>query len=120
MNLISLGDEKAYLLGFSPGMLKTVLLGIASLITGVCVAISGIIGFVGLIIPHGVRRAVGADHQVLLPASMLAGSIFLLLCDTISQVIMRPYELPVGVITGIAGGIFFLAYLLKASPPEVI
>ena len=120
MNLISLGDEKAHLLGFSPGMLKTVLLGIASLITGVCVAISGIIGFVGLIIPHAMRRAVGADHQVLLPASMLAGSTFLLLCDTLSQVIIRPYELPVGVITGIAGGIFFLAYLLKASPPEVI
>jgi iron complex transport system permease protein len=120
MNLISLGDEKAHLLGFSPGMLKTVLLGIASLITGVCVAISGIIGFVGLIIPHAMRRAVGADHQLLFPASMLAGSTFLLLCDTLSQVIIRPYELPVGVITGIAGGVFFLAYLLKASPPEVI
>jgi len=120
MNLISLGDEKAHLLGFSPGMLKTVLLGLASLITGVCVAISGIIGFVGLIIPHAMRRAVGADHQVLLTASMLAGGTFLLLCDTLSQVIIRPYELPVGVITGIAGGVFFLAYLLKASPPEVI
>jgi iron complex transport system permease protein len=120
MNLISLGDEKAHLLGFSPGMLKTVLLGLASLITGVCVAISGIIGFVGLIIPHAMRRAVGADHQVLFPASMLAGSTFLLLCDTFSQVIIRPYELPVGVITGIAGGFFFLAYLLKASPPEVV
>jgi iron complex transport system permease protein len=120
MNLISLGDEKAHLLGFSPGMLKTVLLGLASLITGVCVAISGIIGFVGLIIPHAMRRVVGADHQVLLAASMLAGSTFLLVCDTLSQVIIRPYELPVGVITGIAGGFFFLAYLLKASPPEVI
>jgi iron complex transport system permease protein len=120
MNLISLGDEKAHLLGFSPGLLKTVLLGLASLITGVCVAISGIIGFVGLIIPHAMRRAVGADHQVLLAASMLAGGTFLLLCDTLSQVIIRPYELPVGVITGIAGGVFFLAYLLKASPPEVI
>jgi iron complex transport system permease protein len=66
------------------------------------------------------RRAVGADHQVLLPASMLAGSSFLLLCDTLSQSIIRPYELPVGVITGIAGGIFFLAYLLKTKPMEVI
>ena len=120
MNLISLGDEKAHLLGMSPGMLKTVLLGLASLITGVCVAVSGIIGFVGLIIPHAVRRAVGADHQVLLPASMVAGGIFLLVCDTLSQFVMRPYELPVGVITGVAGGIFFLAYLLKASPLEVI
>jgi iron complex transport system permease protein len=120
MNLISLGDEKAHLLGFSPGVLKAVLLGLASLLTGVCVAVSGIIGFVGLIIPHAMRRAVGADHQVLLSASMLAGSTFLLLCDTLSQIIIRPYELPVGVITGIAGGVFFLVYLLKASPPEVI
>lgn len=120
MNLISLGDEKAHLLGFSPGVLKAVLLGLASLLTGVCVAISGIIGFVGLIIPHAMRRAFGAEHQVLLFASMLAGSTFLLLCDTLSQIIMRPYELPVGVITGIAGGVFFLLYLLKASPPEVI
>ena len=120
MNLISLGDEKAHLLGFSPGVLKAVLLGIASLLTGVCVAISGIIGFVGLIIPHAMRRAVGAEHQVLLFASMLAGSTFLLLCDTLSQIIIRPFEIPVGVITGIAGGVFFLVYLLKASPPEVI
>ncbi|MGD0822174.1 MAG: iron ABC transporter permease [Desulfomonilia bacterium] len=120
MNLISLGDEKAHLLGFSPGVLKAVLLGLASLLTGVCVAVSGIIGFVGLIIPHAMRRAFGAEHQVLLFASMLAGSTFLLLCDTLSQIIIRPYELPVGVITGIAGGVFFLLYLLKASPPEVI
>lgn len=120
MNLISLGDEKAHLLGFSPGVLKAVLLGLASLLTGVCVAISGIIGFVGLIIPHAMRRAFGAEHQVLLFASMLAGSTFLLLCDTLSQIIIRPYEIPVGVITGIAGGVFFLVYLLKASPPEVI
>jgi iron complex transport system permease protein len=120
MNLISLGDEKAHLLGFSPGVLKAVLLGLASLLTGVCVAISGIIGFVGLIIPHAMRRAFGAEHQVLLFASMLAGSTFLLLCDTLSQIIIRPYEIPVGVITGIAGAVFFLVYLLKASPPEVI
>ena len=81
---------------------------------------SGIIGFVGLIIPHTMRKCFGADHRVLLFASMLAGGIFLLLCDTLSQIVIRPYELPVGVITGIAGGVFFLAYLIKASPPEVI
>ena len=119
LNLISLGDEKTHLLGFNPGMLKTVLLVLASLLTGICVSVSGIIGFVGLIIPHAVRKACGADHQVLLPASMLAGSSFLLLSDTLAQVIIRPFELPVGVITGIIGGVFFLAYLLKARPPEV-
>jgi iron complex transport system permease protein len=119
MNLISLGDEKAHLLGLAPGPLKIVLLGLASVVTGLCVAVSGIIGFVGLIIPHAMRRMAGADHQVLLPSSMLAGGVFLLACDTLAQVVYRPYEMPVGVITGIAGGIFFLAYLLKASPPEV-
>jgi len=119
MNLISLGDEKAHLLGLGPGTLKAVLLGLASLVTGLCVAVSGIIGFVGLIIPHALRRLTGADHQWLVPASMLSGGIFLLACDTIAQTALRPYELPVGVITGMAGGVFFLAYLLKASPPEV-
>lgn len=119
MNLISLGDEKAHLLGLRPGVLKAVLLVLASLLTGICVAVSGIIGFVGLIIPHVMRKAVGADHQMLLPASMLAGSIFLLFSDTLSQIVIRPFELPVGVITGIFGGVFFLAYLLKTRPPEV-
>lgn len=119
MNLISLGDEKAHLLGLSPGVLKILLLGLASVVTGLCVAVAGIIGFVGLIIPHAMRPMAGADHQVLLPSAMLAGGIFLLACDTLAQVVLRPYELPVGVITGIAGGIFFLVYLFKASPPEV-
>lgn len=120
MNLISLGDEKAHLLGLSPGALKILLLGLASLVTGLCVAMAGIIGFVGLIIPHAIRSMAGADHQMLMPTAMLAGGMFLLLCDTLAQVVLRPYELPVGVITGIAGGIFFLAYLIKASPPEVL
>jgi len=119
MNLISLGDEKAHLLGLAPGSLKILLLGLASLVTGLCVAMAGIIGFVGLIIPHVMRRAAGADHQVLMPAAMLAGGMFLVLSDVLAQVVIRPYELPVGVITGIAGGIFFLAYLFKAPPPEV-
>lgn len=120
MNLVSLGDEKVHLLGLKPATLKILLLGIASLVTGLCVAVAGIIGFVGLIIPHAMRRMSGADHQVLLPAAMLAGGTFLLLSDTLAQVVIRPYELPVGVITGIAGGIFFLAYLFKAPPPEVL
>lgn len=120
MNLISLGDEKAHLLGLSPGALKLLLLGLASLVTGLCVAVAGIIGFVGLIVPHAMRPMAGADHQRLMPAAMLAGGVFLLLSDTLAQVVLRPYELPVGVITGIAGGVFFLAYLLRSSPPEVI
>lgn len=120
MNLISLGDEKAHLLGLTPGALKIVLLGLASVVTGICVAVAGIIGFVGLIVPHAMRPVAGADHRRLLPTAMLAGAVFLLASDTLAQVTFRPYELPVGVITGIAGGVFFLAYLLRASPPEVL
>lgn len=120
MDLISLGDEKAHLLGMPPMTLKVVLLGLASLITGACVAVSGIIGFLGLIIPHAMRSLMGADHKVLLVASLIAGGAFLVLCDTLAQVAFRPYELPVGVITGICGGVFFLLYLLKAQPPEVL
>ena len=99
--------------------IKKILFLAASFITGACVAVSGIIGFVGLIIPHFMRKIVGVDHRVLLPASCIAGAIFLILCDTLARTIIRPLELPVGVITGIFGGIFFLTFLLKSKRWEV-
>ncbi|MBN2296950.1 MAG: iron ABC transporter permease [Deltaproteobacteria bacterium] len=120
MNMLSLGDEKAFHLGLDAVKAKASLLIVASLITGACVAVSGIIGFIGLMIPHIMRKALGADHLFLLPSSMLAGAGFLILSDSISQVIIRPLELPVGVITGMIGGIFFIIYLLKAEPAEVM
>ncbi len=120
LNLLSLGDETTYHLGLNARRSKAVLLLTASLITGVCVAVSGIIAFIGLVIPHFARKLTGADHFSLLPASMLSGAGFLVLSDCISQVIVRPLELPVGVITGIAGGIFFVAYLVSARPAEVV
>ncbi|VFU17199.1 Hemin transport system permease protein HmuU (fragment) [anaerobic digester metagenome] len=73
----------------------------------------------GLVIPHAVRGMTGADHHPLIPCSMLAGGGFLILSDTLSQIIIRPLELPVGVITGMVGGLFFVIYLLKARPAEV-
>jgi iron complex transport system permease protein len=97
-----------------------VLLLAASLVTGVCVAVSGVIAFIGLVIPHLARKLAGADHHYLLPASVLAGAGFLILSDSVAQVIIRPMELPVGVITGMVGGVFFVLYLLKARPEEVI
>lgn len=120
LNLLSLGDESSYHLGLNAKRSKALLLLTASLITGVCVAVSGVIAFIGLIIPHLARRLTGADHHYLLPASMLAGAGFLILSDSISQVLIRPLELPVGVITGMAGGIFFVIYLMKARPAEVV
>ena len=119
LNLLSLGDEHSYYLGLDAKRAKTYLLLGASLITGVCVALSGIIAFVGLVIPHAVRGMTGADHHSLIPCSMLAGGGFLILSDTLSQIIIRPLELPVGVITGMVCGLFFVIYLLKARPAEV-
>jgi len=120
MNLLSLGDEKAYHLGLDAIKVKGSLLIVASMITGACVAVSGIIGFIGLMIPHLMRKLVGADHLFLLPSSMLAGAGFLILSDSISQVLIRPLELPVGVITGMIGGVFFILYLLRSEPTEVM
>ena len=119
LNILTLGEEKALHLGVNSVQVKKILFIAASFITGACVAASGIIGFVGLIIPHFMRKIVGVDHRLLLPASCIAGAIFLILCDTLARIIIRPLELPVGVITGLFGGIFFLTFLLKSKHWEV-
>jgi iron complex transport system permease protein len=84
-----------------------------SLITGIVVAFSGIIGFVGLIVPHLMRMILGPDHRLLIPASSLGGAIFLIAADTLARTIISPSELPVGVITAFLGAPFFI-YLLKS------
>lgn len=119
LNILTLGEEKATHLGVDVVWVKKLLFIIASFITGSCVAASGIIGFVGLIVPHFMRQLVGADHIVLIPVSILAGAIFLSLCDCLARTIIAPLELPVGVITGIIGGVFFLGFLLKAKQWEI-
>ncbi len=120
LNLLSLGEEKAYHLGLDAKKAKATFFILASFITGICVALSGIIGFVGLIIPHIVRKILGPNHQIMLPAAVLAGASFLLICDTFAQMLIRPLELPVGVITGIIGAIFFIALLMKSRDWEVM
>jgi len=115
LNILTLGEEKALHLGVDSKLVKKILFIAASCVTGACVAASGIIGFVGLIIPHFMRRFVGVDHRLLLPASCIAGAAFLIFCDTLARIIIRPLELPVGVITGIFGGIFFLCFLLNSK-----
>ncbi|MCG2677157.1 iron ABC transporter permease [bacterium] len=119
LNILTLGEEKAIHLGVNSAQVKRILFIAASFITGACVAASGIIGFVGLLVPHFMRRIVGVDHRLLLPASCIAGAIFLILCDTLARTIIRPLELPVGVITGLFGGIFFLSFLIKSKHWEV-
>ena len=87
---------------------------ITSLLTGAAIAVAGVIGFVGLVIPHIVRLWVGADYRIMLIASFLSGSVFLLLCDVIARTIISPNELPIGVITGIVGGVMFILLLSKS------
>jgi len=92
---------------------KRMLFILASLLTGCSVSIAGVIGFVGLVVPHFVRMFVGWDHRILLISSFLCGAGFLIFCDTLARTIISPLELPVGVITGILGGSLFVYALSK-------
>ncbi len=112
LNAISLGEEEAIHLGINVEKIKKSLYILTSLLVGVSVSVAGIIGFVGLIIPHIMRIFVGEDHRILLISSFLSGAVFLILCDTLARTIIAPLELPVGVITGILGGTVFV-YLLN-------
>lgn len=116
LNLIMLDDESAASLGVRVEFTKTVVFLTASFLTAVCVASCGIIGFVGLIIPHLVRLVWGADNRMVIPLSALTGAIFLLSADTIARTVLSPNELPVGVITAMTGTPVFL-YLMYRSRP---
>ncbi len=112
LNIIQLDEEQAQQLGINVERMKLVLISAATLITAAAVSFVGVIGFVGIIIPHAVRLLWGADYRFLLPLSLLAGSIFLILSDLIARTALSPNEIPIGVITAIVGAPFFL-YLLK-------
>jgi iron complex transport system permease protein len=112
LNMLSMGDETAQHLGVNTERVRIFLLTVASLITAAAVAISGVIGFVGLIIPHMTRLIIGPDHRILLPASAITGAMFLVICDAVARVATGAAELPVGVITALVGTPFFI-YLLR-------
>lgn len=112
LNIVVLGEEQAQHLGIELEKMKKILLIIGALMTAAAVSVSGLIGFVGLIIPHLTRIIVGPDHRILLPTSAIVGASFMIVCDALSRVILAPSELPVGVITAISGGPFFI-YLLR-------
>ncbi len=114
LNAMALGEEEATHLGVRVELTKRVLFLLASLATGLSVSVAGVIGFVGLVVPHFMRLYVGGDHRLLLPASWLCGAAFLVLCDTLARTVFSPVELPVGVITGILGGSLFV-YALSAG-----
>jgi len=119
LNIILLGEEQARHLGVDTERLKRIMLASATLITAAAVSISGIIGFIGLIIPHIARILVGPDHRILIPSSALAGAIVLILCDTVARSIVRPAELPVGIITSLLGCPFFV-YLIRKRKHAVV
>ncbi len=114
LNALLLGEETAHNLGADPEFLKKFMLIIAALMTAGAVAFCGIIGFVGLIVPHMMRIVVGADHRKLIPAATLFGASFLIWADALSRSVIQGEELPVGIITALCGGPFFL-YLLRRT-----
>ena len=112
LNILVLGDTEAKAVGMRVMPFRMGLLTIAALTTATSVCVSGNIGFVGLVVPHMMRMLVGPDHRVLLPASALAGAVFLVFCDTLGRIIMPPAEVRVGIMTAILGTPYFL-YLLR-------
>lgn len=113
LNALLLGEEEAHHLGIGIEKTKRRLFVLASLLTGFCVSLTGAIGFVGLVVPHFMRMVVGPDHRILLIGSFLAGAAFLVFCDAIAKTVAFPIELPVGVVTGILGGLVFIYTLSR-------
>lgn len=113
LNAISIGEEEAMHLGIDVETVKKILILITSLITASLVCICGIIGFVGLMIPHMMRLVIGPNHKILIPVSVLAAAIFMVVCDTLSRTIFPPLEIPIGVITAILGAPAFIVLLKR-------
>jgi iron complex transport system permease protein len=114
LNLMAVGEETAAYLGADVERVKRVTYVVASLMTAAGVAVAGVIGFVGLIVPHGVRLLIGSDQRVLLPLSFLAGAAFLCLADLLARVALAPIEIPIGVITAFVGVPLFLVLLRRS------
>ncbi len=115
LDLLSLGSEKAHYLGLNPPGTYKLLFLLTSFLTGLSVSAAGIIGFVGLAVPHVLRNIAGASHSFLLVSSFLGGAFFLIISDIVCRYLLYPVELPVGVVTGITGGLILLVLLLRRS-----
>jgi iron complex transport system permease protein len=112
LNALSVGEEWAASRGVDVERLKKISYFAGSILTGAVTAFAGPIGFVGLIVPHTLRLMIGPDHRLLIPSSFFIGGAFLVVCDTISRTILSSTEIPVGIVTALLGGPFFM-YLLK-------
>lgn len=117
LNLMAIGEETAHHLGTDVEQVKRMALGLAALLTAAGVAVAGVIGFVGLVVPHAIRLVVGSDHRALLPLSFLGGATFLVLSDLLAQMVLAPTQIPVGVITAFVGVPLFLVLLRRSLVP---
>ena len=113
LNLLQLGDEEAHYLGVNVKRKRQQLLLVSSLLVGAAVSVSGIIGFIGLVIPHLIRMTTGANHRWLIPCSALAGACLLLMADTLARTLVQPAEMPVGLLTSLLGGPYFMWLILR-------
>ena len=113
LNTMMVGEEHALHLGLNVNSVRLVVLLAASLVTAAAVSVSGVIGFVGLVVPHIARLLVGADHRILIPVSLLGGAIFMVWMDTLARTVIAPAELPVGIITALVGAPFFIYLIIS-------
>ncbi|MEU1898759.1 iron ABC transporter permease [Nocardiopsis dassonvillei] len=111
LDMLALGDDKAVSLGLNPAAVRIVVIGAASLATAAAVSVSGLIGFVGIVVPHVVRRLVGSNYRAILPVTVLLGGAFLVLVDIVARTLIAPAELPIGVVTAFLGAPFFVLIL---------
>ena len=113
LNALTLGREAAHNIGVRTHVFVVLALALATLITASAVGVAGLIGFVGLIVPHVMRSVMGPDHRLLIPAAAIGGGVFLAVCDAVARTVMAPVEIPVGVVTALCGGPFFLMILRR-------
>ena len=113
LDLLVLGEAEAFHMGVEVERLKRLSIVLVSAVTGAAVSVSGVIGFVGIVVPHLLRLVIGPGHRLLLPASVCFGAILLLVADTLARTLAAPAELPIGILTAVVGAPFFLAMLLR-------
>ena len=118
LDILGLGDEVAASLGMRVRRTRVVQLVVASILAGGAVSFAGLLGFVGLIVPHAMRRVVGGEHRRLMPVSMLGGALLTTACDLLARTLFAPYEIPVGILLSLLGGPFFLWLLMRRGRKE--
>ena len=119
LEVLSLGDDEARTLGLDASLMRVVFLLLASALAGAAVSFAGLLGFVGLLVPNGIRRLLRGDNRLLLPLSGIGGAVLITLCDIVSRMMFRPYELPVGIMLSLIGGPVFLILVLKRRKGRV-